>query len=125
MNRQMNFADFTGIYLTRQRIPEIVIAELADTAQRCNAFQQQMLLLLLFRVAVMEDAGHRAARSGVLRQVVRIVELGFLLPAVEHLPALRQNRRPLHGGRLVQLVREEERSGQLHLLPNYRSVYFR
>ena len=36
----------------------------------------------------MEGAGHRAARGGVLRQVVRIVELGFLLTAIEHLPRL-------------------------------------
>ena len=76
------------LHLTRQRIPEIVIAERADAAKRRNAFQQQMLLLLLFRVAVMEGAGHRAARGGVLRQVVRIVELRFLLTAVEHLPRL-------------------------------------
>ena len=47
-----------------------------------------MLLLLRFRVTVMEGAGHRAACGGVLRQVVRIVELGFLLTAVEHLPRL-------------------------------------
>jgi len=47
-----------------------------------------MLLLLLFRVAVMEGAGHRAARGGVLRQVVRIVELRLLLTTVEHLPRL-------------------------------------
>ena len=47
-----------------------------------------MLLLLRFRVAVMEGAGHRAARGGVLRQVVRIVKFGFLLAAVEHLPRL-------------------------------------
>ena len=47
-----------------------------------------MLLLLRFRIAVMEGAGHCAARGGVLRQVVRIVELRFLLTAVEHLPRL-------------------------------------
>ena len=47
-----------------------------------------MLLLLRFRVAVMEGAGHRAARGGVLRQVVRIVELRLFLTAVEHLPRL-------------------------------------
>ena len=76
------------LHLTRQRISERIVSEDADAAQRRNAFQHQMLLLLRFRVAVMEDAGHRAARSGVLRQVVRIVELGFLLTAVEHLPRL-------------------------------------
>ena len=76
------------LHLTRQRIPERIVSERADTAQRRNAFQQQMLLLLRFRIAVMEGAGHRAARGGVLRQVVRIVELGFLLTAVEHLPRL-------------------------------------
>ena len=47
-----------------------------------------MLLLLRFRIAVMEGAGYRAARGGVLRQVVRIVELGFFLTAIEHLPRL-------------------------------------
>jgi len=52
------------LHLTRQRIPKIVIAERADAAQRRNAFQQQMLLLLRFRVAVMEGAGHRATRGG-------------------------------------------------------------
>ena len=76
------------LHLTRQRIPEIVIAERADAAQRRNAFQQQMLLLLRFRVAIRERTGHRATRGGVLRQIVRIVELGFLLTAVEHLPRL-------------------------------------
>ena len=76
------------LHLTRQRISERIVSERADTAQRCNAFQQQMLLLLLFRIAVMERTGHRAARGGVLRQVVRIVELGFFLTAVEHLPRL-------------------------------------
>ena len=76
------------LHLTRQRIPERIVSERADTAQRCNAFQQQMLLLLRFRVAVMEGAGHRAAHGGVLRQVVRIVELGFFLTAIEHLPRL-------------------------------------
>jgi len=76
------------LHLTRQRIPERIVSEDADAAQRRNAFQQQMLLLLLFRFAVMEGAGHCAARGGVLRQVVRIVELGFLLTAVEHLPRL-------------------------------------
>jgi len=76
------------LHLTRQRIPEIVIAERADAAQRRNAFQQQMLLLLRFRIAVMEGAGHRATRGGVLRQVVRIVELRLLLTTVEHLPRL-------------------------------------
>ena len=76
------------LHLTRQRIPERIVSEDADTAQRRNAFQQQMLLLLRFRLAVMEDAGYRAARGGVLRQVVRIVKFGFLLAAVEHLPRL-------------------------------------
>ena len=76
------------LHLTRQRIPERIVSERADTAQRRNAFQQQMLLLLRFRVAVMEDAGHRATRGGVLRQVVRAIELGFLLTTVEHLPRL-------------------------------------
>jgi len=76
------------LHLTRQRIPERIVSERADTAQRRNAFQQQMLLLLLFRVAVMEGAGYRAARGGVLRQVVRIVKFGFFLAAVEHLPRL-------------------------------------
>jgi len=76
------------LHLTRQRIPERIVSEDADTAQRRNAFQQQMLLLLRFCVSVMEGAGHRATRGGVLRQVVRIVELRFLLTAIEHLPRL-------------------------------------
>ena len=50
--------------MTRQRIPERIVSERADTAQRRNAFQQQMLLLLCFRIAVMEGAGHRATRGG-------------------------------------------------------------
>jgi len=76
------------LHLTRQRIPERIVSEDADTAQRRNAFQQQMLLLLRFCIAVMEGAGHRATRGGVLRQVVRAIELGFLLTTVEHLPRL-------------------------------------
>jgi len=76
------------LHLTRQRIPERIVSEHADTAQRRNAFQQQMLLLLRFRIAVMEGAGHRATRGGVLRQVVRAIELRFLLTTVEHLPRL-------------------------------------
>jgi len=76
------------LHLTRQQISERIVSERTDAAQRRNAFQQQMLLLLLFRVAVMEGAGYRAARGGVLRQVVRIVKFGFLLAAVEHLPRL-------------------------------------
>jgi len=76
------------LHLIRQRIPKRIVSERTDAAQRRNAFQQQMLLLLRFRVAVMEDAGHRAARSGVLRQVVRIIKLRLFLTAVEHLPRL-------------------------------------
>ena len=44
--------------MTRQRIPERIVSERADAAQRRNAFQQQMLLLLRFCIAVMEGAGH-------------------------------------------------------------------
>ncbi len=40
------------LHLTRQRIPKRIVSERADAAQRRNAFQQQMLLLLRFRVAV-------------------------------------------------------------------------
>ena len=52
------------LHLTRQQISERIVSERTDAAQRRNAFQQQMLLLLLFRVAVMEGAGYRAARGG-------------------------------------------------------------
>jgi len=55
------------LHLTRQRIPERIVSERADAAQRRNAFQHQMLLLLRFCIAVMEGAGHRAARGGVPR----------------------------------------------------------
>ena len=52
------------LHLTRQRISKRIVSEHTGTAQRRNAFQQQMLLLLCFRIAVMEGAGHRATRGG-------------------------------------------------------------